>query len=397
MSEPLRVAMIIQAYYPHVGGAERQLMALVPLLQARGIEINILTRRYPGLKPFEMIGGAPVHRLPIPGPKAVASTIFTLSALPLLARLRPHLIHAHELLSPTTTAVAAKRLFGIPVVAKVLRGGMLGDIDKLKKRRFGPHRLALLRQRVNAFITISKEIDTELAEIGIEKERRPFIPNGVDTDKFAPIKEHEKQTLRQQLHLPEGFMAVFTGRLSPEKRVDQLIAIWPQVRSLNSQAHLIILGTGEQETALQQAAGDGIHFRGQVNNVSDYLKTADLFLLPSSTEGLSNALLEGMASGLACIATKVGGAPDVIRHEHNGWLVPPDQPEQLQEAILSLCHNAEQRTRFGTAARHEILQNYALTATADKLCRLYERLSSNPISRVIEGKHKKLDYTIHDL
>jgi hypothetical protein len=121
--------MIIQAYYPHVGGAEQQLMALVPLLQARGVEINILTRRYPGLNSFEIIGGAPVHRLPIPGPKAVASTIFTLSALPLLARLRPHLIHAHELLSPTTTAVAAKRLFGIPVVAKVLRGGTLGDID----------------------------------------------------------------------------------------------------------------------------------------------------------------------------------------------------------------------------------------------------------------------------
>jgi glycosyltransferase involved in cell wall biosynthesis len=381
MKEPLQVAMIIQAYHPHVGGAERQLMALVPLLQARGMEIHILTRRYPGLEPFEMIGGAPVHRLPIPGPKAVAATAFTLGALPLLARLRPHLIHAHELLSPATTAVAAKRLMGMPVVAKVLRGGMLGDIDKLKRRRFGQQRLALLRQQVDAFITISQEIDTELAGIGIEKERRPFIPNGVDTEKFAPIQAAEKQALRQQLDLPEGFMAVFSGRLSPEKRVEQLIAIWPQVRSLDSEAQLVILGTGEQERALQQSAGEGIRFRGRVDNVADYLKAADLFLLPSATEGLSNALLEGLASGLACIATKVGGAPDLIRHQENGWLVPPDQPEQLQEAILSLGHNAEQRARLGREARQEILQNYALTAAADKLCCLYERLTAKPGSR----------------
>jgi glycosyltransferase involved in cell wall biosynthesis len=159
--------MIIQAYHPHVGGAERQLMALVPLLQARGVEINILTRRYPGLKPFEMIGGAPVHRLPIPGPKPVASTAFTLAALPLLARLRPHVIHAHELLSPTTTAVAAKRLYNTPVVAKVLRGGVLGDIDKLQKKPLGQRRLATFRRQVDAFITISQEIDDELAALGV--------------------------------------------------------------------------------------------------------------------------------------------------------------------------------------------------------------------------------------
>jgi glycosyltransferase involved in cell wall biosynthesis len=163
--------------------------------------------------------------------------------------------------------------------------------------------------------------------------------------------------------------------------VEQLIAIWPQVRSLDSEAQLVILGTGEQERALQQSAGEGIRFRGRVDNVADYLKAADLFLLPSATEGLSNALLEGLASGLACIATKVGGAPDLIRHQENGWLVPPDQPEQLQEAILSLSHNAEQRARLGRGARQEILQNYALTAAADRLCCLYERLTAKPGSR----------------
>jgi glycosyltransferase involved in cell wall biosynthesis len=101
----IRVAMIIQSYHPRVGGAERQLAALAPLLQAQGVDVHILTRRYAGLKSFEVIDGIPVHRLPIPGSRPVASLSFSLSAQPLLYRLKPNLVHAHELLSPTTTAV----------------------------------------------------------------------------------------------------------------------------------------------------------------------------------------------------------------------------------------------------------------------------------------------------
>lgn len=117
----MRVAMIIQGYYPRLGGAERQLGAIAPRLQAMGVNIQVLTRRYPGLKSREDVAGIPVHRLPVPGPKPLASLAFTMSALLLLRKLRPDIIHAHELFSPATTAVAARRLLGIPVVVKILR------------------------------------------------------------------------------------------------------------------------------------------------------------------------------------------------------------------------------------------------------------------------------------
>src|SRR5262245_55216496 len=123
MNRLLRVAMIIQDYLPRVGGAERQLAALAPLLREQNVEIFILTRRYTSLSPYELIGGVPVYRLPIMKPGPVASLMFTLTALPLLRRLRPDLVHAHGLFSPTTTAVAARRWLGVPVAAKVLRGG----------------------------------------------------------------------------------------------------------------------------------------------------------------------------------------------------------------------------------------------------------------------------------
>ena len=373
MKSSLRVAMIIQAYHPHVGGAERQLAALAPLLAALSVEVHVVTRRYPGLAPFERINGVPVHRLPIPGPKATASLSFTLTAMPLLRRLQPDVIHAHELLSPTTTAVLAKRLFNVPVVAKVLRGGELGDIAKLKSRRSGDRRIALFRRHVDAFITISHEIDEELADIGIPLSKRPFIPNGVDVARFSPVGIAEKQALRAKLNLPVGPIAIFTGRLAAEKRVNQLVAMWTAVRAAQPAATLLILGTGEQEALLKRQAGEGVQFLGRVDDVVPYLQAADLFILPSATEGLSNALLEAMAAGLPAIATHVGGAPDVIDHGRNGWLIPPDEPAMLQEATITLLgDDAARRRSMGESARAKVMQRYALSTTANGLYDLYQ-------------------------
>ena len=89
--------MIIDGYHPLVGGAERQLAALALPLRAQGVEIHVLTRRHPGAAPFEMIDGVPVHRLLNVGPQAMASLMFTLGALQILRRIRPHVIHAHSL------------------------------------------------------------------------------------------------------------------------------------------------------------------------------------------------------------------------------------------------------------------------------------------------------------
>jgi glycosyltransferase involved in cell wall biosynthesis len=372
--------MLIQAYHPHVGGAERQLAALAPLLQAQGVDVHILTRRYSGLKSWEIIDGIPVHRLPIPGPKPVASLSFTLAALPLLYRLKPDLIHAHELLSPTTTAVLAKRLFGMPVAAKVLRGGQLGDIAKLKQRRSGRQRLAAMRHHVDAFITISQEIDRELAGLNIPQAKRPFIPNGVDTEHFAPVTTQEQAALRSELSLPEGLITVYTGRLSREKQIDQLIAAWPQVQAVHPQAALLLLGAGEQESKLKQQAGSGVIFGGAVGDVAPFLQCADLFVLPSATEGLSNALLEAMAAGLPVIASHVGGAPDLITHGHNGLLISPDHPANLAASIIALLNDSPQRERLGQQARQKVMHDYALPNVAQKLYDLYEQLLFTPNS-----------------
>ena len=375
--------MIIHGYYPRIGGAERQLAAVAPLLQARGVDIHILTRRLPGTKPFERLDGIPVYRLPVPGPKPLASLTFTLAALALIKRLDPDLIHAHELISPATTAVFAKKLFGKPIVATPHRSGAIGDVLRLKSRLLGKARLRLLCREVNAFCVISKEIDGELAAEGVPAQKRVPIPNGVDVGLFVPLASSKRAALRSRLKLPkEAQLVIFVGRLAPEKQVDHLVGIWDSLRRTLPQAILLILGSGPEEDKLEKMAGNGIRFLGEQLDVIPYLQASDLFVLPSKAEGLPGALLEALACGLPAIASSVGGSPEVIRHMETGWLVPPSKPIALREAIVTLLTDEKLRHKLRRQGRIHVVKNFSLVKMADRLCDLY--------SRVIEQDRRKI-------
>lgn len=373
--------MVILEYNPIVGGAQRQLEMLAPYLQTRGVEIHVLTRRYEGLAAYEELNGVAVHRLAAPRPKAVASLAYTTAVLNKIRQLKPDLIHAYSFLSPLSAAALAKQFYGIPVVAKVLRGGALGDVARIKRRRFGTRRMAFYRQKVDAFIAISQEIDQELAGASVPRTKRIMIPNGVDVNHFRPAVGQARQDIRRQLGLPNAPIVIFTGRLEPEKRVDHLLELWPAVRRSNADATLLILGVGSEAERLQRQAGPGVRFLGRIGDVAPYLRASDIFVLPSYTEGLSNALLEAMACGLAVIATEVGGATDVIAHQENGWLVPPDQPAELQTAVEILLGTPDTGRQMGKRAREKMARDFALPTIAGRLRHLYDQVLSGALDR----------------
>jgi glycosyltransferase involved in cell wall biosynthesis len=118
----------------------------------------------------------------------------------------------------------------------------------------------------------------------------------------------------------------------------------------------------------------GVRFTGQVEDALRYLQAADLFVLPSTTEGLSNSLLEALSVGLPVLATSVGGTPDVIAHGENGYLIPPDDLPALQAGLTILLNDSDLCGRLGTLSRRRVQADFSLESVAARLEALYHRL-----------------------
>jgi glycosyltransferase involved in cell wall biosynthesis len=368
--------MIIHDYLPHVGGAERQLAALAPLLIERGVAVTVLTRGKLGLPRRERIRGVDVHRAPLLPGKPLASLAYTVATLGALRRLQPDLLHVYGLFSTATTALLAARFLDAPILVKLLRGGPgLGDIDRLRQKLFGAARLGRIRRQVDGFVAITPDLGNELLEIGIPPERCHVIPNGVDSERFRPASEQERRALRAGLDLaPEAPLAVFSGRLESEKRVDRLLRLWPRLRRDHPDATLLVVGDGREAPALQAAAPAGVRFAGAVDDIENYLRAADVFALPSIAEGLSNALLEALATGLPAVVSDLPGNRRLVTHDMDGLLVPVDDEPGLEDALGRLLGAPDLRARLGSAARQKIERDFALAATADRLVDLYRDL-----------------------
>lgn len=372
----LRIAMLTQRYLPFIGGAENQLAAVLTKLPDYGIDATVITRRHdPSLPAREMVNGIPVHRLDVHGPRVIASLTYTAKAIWALHNFRPDVVHAFELLSPATTAVAYKSLTGVPVVAKVLRGGVLGDIAALKQSAIGRMRLKRLLRSVDCFAVISKEIDDELAAEGVAKDRRYFLPNGVDLTRYQPVDPDGKMAMRAKLGLPNAPIALFAARLEPEKCIDQLVSLWPRVRDVVPNATLVVAGAGALEQALKAAAVEGVMLVGRQTNLPEWYAAADAFVQPSVAEGLSNSLLEAMAMALPCISTRVGEAPDLLANDV-GVLVDVKDDEALFAGLTAVLSRPEDFASGALRGRQRVIDDFSLDVTVKRFAALYRSLSA---------------------
>lgn len=376
----LSVCMIVSSFYPLVGGAERQAQQLAARLIERGADVCVLTRRHKGLKAQEQIDGIPVYRIPTVGSGMQASLSYTFFSLVWLFRNRQRypIVHCHQLYSPTTIGAFARLLWGKRVLVKVAGSGTFGDISGVEGLPFRSLRRGLLDQ-VDIFVVVNDEARSELRRWGVDGSRIRKIPNGVDTDRFAPPSDGLRTTLRKKLGLHWPHVALFVGRLSGAKGLDGLFHAWPKVGKLVTGAHLVLLGEGEEENQLFKLAqtlgieGD-VSFVGRRDDVCEYLQAADLFVLPSVSEGLSNSLLEAMAAGLPVVATKVGGTKEAIISRENGLLVEPGNPGQMAEALQMLFQDVELAAMLGRNARDTVEKRYSLEQVAGEYLRLYESL-----------------------
>ena len=370
----LRVAAFLQGFRPDVGGAQLQYERLLPHLSSRGAEIEVITRAHPRTPRRERLEGAEIRRTRVGGTSPLASADYIVEGAAHLTRRRRRidLIHAHGALSEGAAALWGS-MVGIPALVKILRTGPEGDLQSLDRRPAGPRRLKLLTQRA-WFAAVSAEARAELESRGVPTARIFDIPNGVDTGTFRPADAPLKRRLREQLGLPDERLIVYVGRLESVKRIEILVRAMTAV----GRGRLVIVGDGPERGALEALAVeldlDGrVEFAGNRANVADYLRAADLFATPSDSEGLSNALLEAMAAGLACLAAPASAVHELLADER-GMVVEGSDPEQWSRALNEVLADPQRVSRLGQRAANHVASTLTLPGTANRLMSAYRQI-----------------------
>ena len=364
-----------------LGGLQVQAGRVCLRLQERGIPVSLITRSPErGGEPVWWSRRLPAHFLPGPGQWRFASQVYRH-----LRRFHKEydLVHVHGLAPETFAAMLARRTTGKPLIVKPSTAGpgtRLGAYARWGSAAPGPAR-ALWRS-VDAWASISEETRADLVRMGVEPGRIASVPNGVDPRVHHPLDEAARERLREELGLaPRDLLLLCVARLTPHKRVDLLLGAYFALAREFPLARLWIVGHGEQEPALRRQVesspfGEQVRFWGRTRSdqVARMMQAADLFVLLSLWEGLSNALLEAMACGVPPVVTRVSGMADVVRHDTTGLLVPPDDEKAAREALHMLLEDQDRRLRLGAAAAASIHESYTLDRTAARLEDLYLRL-----------------------
>lgn len=297
----------------------------------------------------------------------------------LFRRLQPAIVHTRNLAALETLIPAW--LAGIRVRIHGEHGRDIGDYDGKNKKYQWIRRL--YSPFVKHYIALSRDLaDYLIHTIGISGHRVAQIYNGVDTTRFHPANSREAV-----LGLPfsgSAYWVVGTaGRMQPIKDQTNLAQAFvlaiQKAPHLRSRLRLIMVGDGPLRPAAQailEAAGmaDLAWLPGERQDVPDIMRSLDCFVLPSMSEGISNTILEAMASGLPVIATAVGGNPELVAEGQSGLLVPPSDPAQLAAALIELADDPERARTMGKHGRQLVESNYSLGAMVRHYQQLYDRL-----------------------
>ena len=376
----ISICMLVANFAPLQGGAERQAQQLSRALLRLGARVCILAGGTKEHGSLHIDGEVPVYRMG--GAKSIQ---FALHCIAFLLRHRHQydIIHVHTEWSPAVVAAAVGPVLSKPIVVKVRRSGPQAGLEQLQRTLWGKLRLAFLKLIVSRWIAISSWIERDLAELGVAG-RTVRLPNAVDTTLVRPLSDQEKCTRRREMGIgSEAFVAVFVGALRARKRVDVLLQAWHELVRQGIEARLFVVGDGEAARSLQATVRHlnldrYVTFTGRqpFGGVISYLQIADVFVLPSESEGLSNALLEAMAAGVAVISTRVSGSTDAIEDGINGLLVEVGDPRGLAEALKALAEQPVLRRALGIAARRRVEEYFSLDRIAEGYFRLYAELLS---------------------
>ena len=290
-------------------------------------------------------------------------------------RERPDIVHSRNW--GTIEAIVAARLAGVRAVVHSEHGLESTTYQRQPWRRNMIRRVSF--RWADKVFAVSRALRGYYAQqLRIDEQRMDVIPNGVDTERFRCRRDIGVDMRRRLGVSPETVVVGTVGRLDPVKDHRTLLRALDSLSALGLPIQLVIVGDGRERKALE---GE-IHsrpwlsgrtaFAGETSDIVSQLNSFDIFVLPSLAEGMSNALLEAMSVGVACIATRVGGNSELIEEGLSGLLFEPGDTQSLATLLKDLALDSPQRAHFGINARKRVEKCFGLGRMLHNYGRLYE-------------------------
>ena len=308
---------------------------------------------------------------------------------------KPAIVHTRNL-AALEMAVPAW-LAGVPVRIHGEHGWDTSDLEgtsrkyQLLRRAYSPF--------VSKYVALSRRIESYLTDkVGVRADRVHRICNGVDIGRFAPVSARQKIP---DSPFNDAGLTVFgaVGRLQSVKDHANLISAFGILVRENAEAsrraRLVIVGGGPLLAMLQaliqsEQLEQHVWLAGERSDVPSMTRGMDIFVLPSLAEGISNTLLEAMASGLPVVATNVGGNAELVVEGQTGILVPPASPRLMAEAMAALLEHPDRARSFGRAGCERVHSQFSLDAMVGSYLTLYAECMATPkrhIKSVIQSRN----------
>jgi glycosyltransferase involved in cell wall biosynthesis len=333
-------------------------------LRARGFDIHAACLERPGT--FASRFG-PGDRLHVLGKGSGFSLRATWNLARLLVRLRPHILHTHNL-GPLIYA-------GLSTLGGRTARVIHGEHAQLAPWELEPRRLKQrhrLYRGCRAIHTVSKGQMDELVARGFSAKKLSSIPNGVDTERFSP---KGKAAAKAALEIPQDALTIgLVGRFGPFKRHDALLTAFESISLPHPAARLVFVGAGGSEEArIRSLAGahPRVVFTGFRADSEACYRALDLLVIPSSNEGMSNAALEAMACGIPVLGNIGCGHEEIISTGSDGIIGDLSSPAEIARNVIELLNFPERLVDMGQRARLTVETRFSISAMLDAYEQLY--------------------------
>jgi glycosyltransferase involved in cell wall biosynthesis len=370
--------MITGAYFPETSGGGLQARAVVRALSHEAEFCVLTTSTNPQLPARAVEQGVPIRRVYVDVTRAASQVTGGVRLALAFVRFawRIDVVNLHGFSRKAVLFVALSRLLRTRFVLTLQTAVQ----DEPAAARASGRMADWAYRSADLYLSVSPGITRACLAAGLPPNRLRQVCNAVDIERFKPAPADERRALRAELGLPPNqLLVLFVGVFSQDKRPHLLYEAWTRLPPSDPPCALVYIGATRpinpdidagladaiRTRARAEERGDGLFFVESSLAIERYFRAADVFVLPSIREGLSIALLEAMACGLPCVASRLPGSTDgVIEHGASGLLFPPDDVDGLADALESVIRHPDVAARLGAAARATVVERYSIQGTA---------------------------------